>query len=199
MLQNSSGILLSGGMDSIALAYWKRPARSFTVDYGQKPASAEIQAAKQISKFLGIEHHVIEVDCSQLGSGDLSRNNPLSIAPVKEWWPYRNQLLVTLACMKGVALGVKELYIGSVLTDESHKDGTKEFYKYLSALISFQEGEISISSPAIDMSTVELITYSGIPTSVLLWAHSCHTSNSPCMNCNGCKKYLHTLQKLGID
>ena len=186
-------------MDSISLAYWKRPTFAFTINYGQKPAFAEIQAAREVSKFLGIEHHVIEVDCSSLGSGDMSGNEPLSVAPVTEWWPYRNQLLVTLASMKAVAFGVMELYVGSVKTDFSHRDGTIEFYSYLSQLIRYQEGNISISSPAIDMSTTELIQKSGIPNSLLLWAHSCHTSNSPCMNCNGCKKYLFTLQELGID
>lgn len=197
--QIKSGILLSGGMDSIALAYWKRPSYSFTINYGQKPAQAEIQAASQVSKYLGIEHHIIEVDCSQLGSGDLSDKNPISIAPVTEWWPFRNQLLVTLACMKGVSLGIKEMYVGSVLTDGTHKDGTNDFYKYLSQLINYQEGEVIIRYPAIEMTTLDLISHSGIPSSLLLWAHSCHTSNSPCMSCNGCKKYLYTLQELGID
>lgn len=199
MHQNKTGILLSGGMDSIALAYWKRPTYSFTIDYGQKPAGAEIQAAKQVSQLLGMEHHVIEVDCSRLGSGDLNGNAPLSVAPITEWWPYRNQLLVTLACMKGISFGVKELLVGSVLSDGLHKDGTKEFYKLISEVMSYQEGGVSITCPAIEMTTVELITHSGIPPSVLFWAHSCHTSNIPCMACNGCNKYLQTLQQLSID
>ncbi|MGB6093335.1 MAG: 7-cyano-7-deazaguanine synthase [Moheibacter sp.] len=199
MEKHNTGILLSGGMDSIAIAYWKRPRYAFTINYGQRPAIAEIQAANQVCKFLGIEHHVISVDCSQLGTGDMSENEQLSIAPATEWWPYRNQLLVTLACMKGVSLGITELYVGAVSTDVFHKDGTKGFYSSLSTLMQYQEGEIVVTAPAIDMNTVELIEESSIPSSVLLWAHSCHTSNNPCMNCNGCKKYLYTLQALGID
>lgn len=186
-------------MDSIAIAYWKRPTFAFTIDYGQKPAEAEIQAAQQVAKCLNIEHHTISIDCSALGSGDMSRNEALPIAPVSEWWPFRNQLLVTLACMKGIGLGLKELFVGSVVTDVAHSDGTKEFYSHLSRLIEYQEGNIAISSPASELSTVELVKKSGVPISLLLWAHSCHTSKSPCMNCNGCKKYLSTLQELGID
>lgn len=199
MHQNKSGILLSGGMDSIALAYWRKPSYSFTLNYGQRAALAEIQAAAQVSNFLGIEHHIIEVDCSKLGSGDMSGTEPLSVSPISEWWPFRNQLLVTLACMKGVELGINELLVGSVKTDSSHKDGTAEFYSRLSSLMSFQEGNIIVSCPSIEMTTKELIEESGIPESILLWAHSCHTSNSPCMNCNGCSKYLSTLQELGLD
>lgn len=198
-MEENSGILLSGGMDSICLAYWKKPKYAFTINYGQKSAKSEIQAASQISKALGIEHHIISINCSKLGSGDLSNSAPLEIAPISEWWPYRNQLLITFACMKGVALKINKLYVGSVLTDGAHIDGTKEFYSNISKLIELQEGNISISVPAIDISTTDLIKKSQIPYSLLLWAHSCHTSNEPCMNCNGCKKYLYILQQLGID
>lgn len=197
--KNNLAILLSGGMDSIALAYWKRPSHSITIDYGQKAANAEINSAKQISKELNIQHHIIKVDCSSLGSGDMNGTNSISISPITEWWPYRNQLLVTLACMKGVNLGVNKLIVGSVLTDSAHKDGTEKFYNYLADLVKYQEGAIEISCPAIEMNTKQLIEKSGIPISLLFWAHSCHTSNEPCMNCNGCKKYLYTLQSLGLD
>lgn len=186
-------------MDSIALSYWKRPAISFTIDYGQKAASSEIRSARQVSKELGIMHNTIKVDCSQLGSGDMGNDKPLSIAPVSEWWPFRNQLLITLGCMKGVKLGIKELLLGSVLTDASHKDGTGKFYNLLAEVVEFQEGAISVKCPALGMSTIELIKKANVPPSILLWAHSCHTSNQPCMHCNGCRKYLHTLQQLGID
>ena len=186
-------------MDSIALAYWKRPKYSITIDYGQKPAEAEKRSAAEISRFLGIENHIISIDCSSLGSGDLNGANPLSIAPISEWWPFRNQLLVTLACMKVISFGVTELLVGSVLTDSAHKDGTARFYDKISDLTRFQEGGLNVVTPAIQLSTIDLIKISNIPTSLLFWAHSCHTSNEPCMHCSGCKKYLYTLQGLGID
>ena len=134
-------------MDSIALAYLKRPKYAFTLDYGQKAALAEINAARQVSKELSIDHHIIRVDCGSLGSGDMSSKPSISMSPVSEWWPYRNQLLVTLACMKGVVLGINELIVGSVKTDDAHKDGTMEFYSYLSTLVQYQEGAIKISCP----------------------------------------------------
>ena len=199
MEKNKTAILLSGGMDSIALAYWKKPDHSITIDYGQKPANAEIKAAKEVSEILGIKHHIINIDCSQLGSGDLNGSDPLSISPVTEWWPFRNQLLATLAGMKVVTLGVNELILGSVSTDGCHKDGTPEFYKLLADLMLFQEGGVNIKTPALNLTTSELIYKSEVPKSILLWAHSCHTSNQPCMHCNGCKKYLYVLQSLGLD
>lgn len=198
MQRNKRAILLSGGMDSIALAYWQRPEIAITLDYGQKAAEAEIRAATQVAKLLGIEHYIINVDCSSLGSGDLVGSAPLSDAPVTEWWPYRNQMLVTLALMKAIQLDVCELMVGSVKTDAQHLDGTLEFYEQLSKLVSMQEGGIKVTAPAIGMTTVELVKKAGIPDDVLMYAHSCHTGNVPCGRCHGCNKYIYVKEQLGI-
>ena len=198
MLQNKKAILLSGGMDSIALAYWKRPEVAITVDYGQRAAESEIKVAAHVSEILRIEHHVLHVDCSSLGSGDLIGAAPLSVAPISEWWPYRNQMLVTMALMKAIQLDVKELLVGSVKTDAQHADGTAGFYHKLNDLVAMQEGSIQISVPAIEMTTVELVKVSKVPENILLYAHSCHTSSQPCGKCHGCMKYMYVKEQLGI-
>lgn len=198
-MNTKTGILLSGGMDSIAVAYWKRPNYAFTVNYGQKAAEAEIHSATQVCRALQIDHHIIHVDCSKLGSGEMSQSESLDISPAMEWWPYRNQLLVTLACMKGLSFGISEMFVGSVASDKVHADGRREFYNVLSSLMELQEGNVKISCPAIELSTVQLIRAAELPRSLLYWAHSCHTNTEPCGNCNGCRKYLSTLQQLEYD
>lgn len=185
-------------MDSIALAYWLRPNIAITIDYGQKAAEAEIKAATSVAKALNIEHHIIHIDCSSLGSGSLSDNAPLPQAPSSEWWPYRNQLLVTIAAMEAIKQEVEEIMLGTVKTDGIHKDGTVEFYKQLNTLLSYQEGNIKITVPAINMSTEELVKVSNIPIKQLLWAHSCNTSNTPCGRCRGCMKYREVKASLRI-
>lgn len=192
-------ILLSGGIDSIALAYWKRPDFAITLNYGQAPALAEIEASKSVCERLDIRHVIIDVDCSKLGSGDLLKQKPIEIAPSTEWWPYRNQLLVTLACMKAIELGVQELMIGSVLSDGFHKDGTAKFYTLLNDLIQYQEGNMLISAPAIGISSTELVMKSGVSAELLFYAHSCHTGNIPCGHCRGCYKYIDVIQKLSNE
>lgn len=196
---SKTAILLSGGMDSIALAYWKRPELAITINYGQKPFLAELNASKEVACALGMEHIVVGVDCSSLGAGIMSEKGSLSMAPTPEWWPYRNQLLVTLAAMKVIHLGVNELMLGTVRTDSIHKDGSKSFYEAIDSLMILQEGSIHVSAPAIDMTTEELIRVSRVPESILLWAHSCHTANSPCGLCPGCVKYRKVRYSLGIE
>lgn len=195
----SRAILLSGGMDSISLAYWQRPEIAITIDYGQAAADTEIRTSAIVAENLRIQHHVIRVDCSSLGSGDLINGEAIEESPSSEWWPYRNQLLITLACMKGISLGVKELMVASVKSDGFHTDGTLGFFEHISKLMEYQEGNIEISCPCIDLSTIDLIKVSKIPRSLLHWAHSCHTSNIPCGKCRGCNKYGQTLTQLYED
>ena len=191
-----TALLLSGGMDSIAIAFWKRPVVAFTINYGQLSAKGEIQAARTVCKSLAIPHEVLNVDCSEFGSGDLAGKVALSLAPVSEWWPFRNQFLLTIAGMRGVALSVDTLLFGSVKTDERHADGRAEFFDLMNRAFAVQEGGLRVIAPALHLTTVELIKLSGIPLSLLAWAHSCHVLDFACSNCRGCFKYLGVLKEL---
>lgn len=190
-------LLLSGGMDSISIAFWKKPEYAITIDYGQRPAVAEIRVSKHICDQLGIAHEVIAVNCRSLGSGDLSGEQPNRYAPTSEWWPYRNQLLVTLGVMKAISLNVDELYVGSVKSDSSHVDGRKDFYESISNLVSMQEGNIIVTAPAIDLASAELVRISGIPKELICWSHSCHTGEFACGVCRGCNKHREVMIDLG--
>lgn len=119
-------LLFSGGIDSSAIAHWKRPDVVATVDYGQHPARGEIAAAEAIADLLSIRHEVIRVDLSSLGSGSLVHLPSSKLAVAPEWWPYRNQMLITLAGMRFVPEGLSEVIIGSVASD-AHADGPPFF------------------------------------------------------------------------
>lgn len=107
-------------MDSIAIAWWMRPQWALTIDYGQRAAAAEKLAAAQVCKELGLEHEMITVDCSALGSGDMGHADPNPLATTSDWWPYRNQLLITVACMRAISRDVQTLYIGTVKIGRAH-------------------------------------------------------------------------------
>lgn len=185
--------MLSGGIDSAALAYLERPEVGVTIDYGQKPFNGELRAAKTIASILDMEHHTISANCAALGSGDLAGTPSLELAPESEWWPYRNQLLVTLAAMKCIGLGVNKLLVGSVKSDAFHSDGTDAFYQKLDSLLSFQEGGMRVIAPAVELTPLELIVRSRIPSSVLGWTHSCHKAEYACGVCRGCNKSFELL------
>lgn len=192
-----TALLLSGGMDSLSIAWWKRPEVAITLNYGQCAANAEVAVATQVCKELGIAHYVLTVDCSSLGSGDMAGKAADGLAPASDWWPYRNQLLITMAAMKAVSLGVKVLYIGTVRSDQGHLDGTTEFVERISGLLAYQEGRLRVEAPAIEFSTAELVRHAGVPEHLLAWSHSCHKSDLACGACRGCNKYVETYHELG--
>ncbi|MDQ8014951.1 MAG: 7-cyano-7-deazaguanine synthase [Flavobacterium nitrogenifigens] len=191
-------ILLSGGIDSICLAYHLKPDIAYTIDYGQVPAEREIYVSNFICQKIGIKHKVITVDCQNLGSGTLANSNNLKISPSEEWWPFRNQLLITLASMQGIKDSISELYLASVKSDGFHRDGTKNFYKLSNELVSYQEGGIQILCPTLEYFSHELVTKFNVPFELLSIAHSCHISNISCGKCSGCLKQLRVRHEINM-
>lgn len=190
-------LLMSGGLDSIALAAWKKPELCLTIDYGQRAAKAETQASIQICHSLNLRHKVLELDIRMLGSGIMQGKTASPHSSASEFWPFRNQFLVTIAAMTAMNEGYDNILIGTVATDDRHIDGSPNFVKSLNSLVSMQEGNLSLSAPAQGMTTKELIIKSGVQDSVLAWAHSCHTGNLACGRCPGCNKHSQVLHSLG--
>ncbi|MFO0851840.1 MAG: 7-cyano-7-deazaguanine synthase [Gemmataceae bacterium] len=196
----SAAVLLSGGMDSTAVAYWLRPDYTITVDYGQAAAAGELRAATAITDALGVRHEIIRVDCRTIGAGVMAPEGPgvLPFNVTPEWWPFRNQLVVTLAAARAIRFGVTSLAIGTVRSDARFADGTPGFVSRLDSLLSHQEGGIRLAAPALEMSTVELVRASGVLAEMLGWSLSCHRSENPCGRCNGCRKRAECWSELQL-
>jgi 7-cyano-7-deazaguanine synthase len=198
-------VLLSGGIDSAALAYEGPIDHALFIDYGQRPALAESRAARAIAAEVGLVLQVIRADTRAIGGGLLASDEPRANFPSPEWWPFRNQMLVTFAaawaCRSTGALrapGSVQIAIGSVSGDgDRHTDGTSTFYQALDALVFLQEGNMRVVTPALERSTEELVLSSGITDAVLGWTHSCHTAPVPCNSCPGCFKRERVLANLG--
>ncbi|WP_254862279.1 7-cyano-7-deazaguanine synthase [Halovivax gelatinilyticus] len=191
-----SVLLLSGGLDSATLAYTHNPDLTVTVDYGQCCADAEIQASEQIADQLNLEHEVIEVDCRSLGAGTMAGKRETKLNSAPEWWPYRNQLVITLVAMDVVRRGADRLLIGAVADDQDHADGKEEFFELIDSLLSFQEGNLRVKAPAIDSTTEEFVREANPPESLLGWTHSCTASNAACGECGSCKKRQRVLSRV---
>ena len=186
-------LLLSGGLDSACIAAWLRPELCLSINYGQRPATAERRAADAVARQLRILIAHVTVDASAVGSGLLVSDQETAGRP-SEWWPYRNQLLITLAAAWGIGRGTHEVMLGTVAGDgERHADGTPAFLESMAALLRVQEGRLTVSAPAQDLQTEELLLRSQIDDATLAWTHSCHRDNIPCGDCPGCRKRVATL------
>lgn len=204
----SSLLLLSGGIDSAAMAVWQRPDSTLFIDYGQRPARSEATAAAAVARELGLPHDQIAVDARAVGSGLLATDKPSAgrEMPAPEWWPYRNQLLITAAAawlissrgLDAVAEARWRVELATVATDSvRHRDGTADFFKAMDGLLKLQEGGLGCAAPALALSSVELVERSRVTRAVLGWTHSCHVSCLPCGDCPGCHKRSDVLWSIG--
>lgn len=187
-------LLFSGGIDSTALAWGLRPSRLLFIDYGQRPVAGERRAARAVSAEIGLILDEVYVDLSLLGSGSMVGGPALPGAP-PEHWPYRNQVLLTIAAMRYAQLPLEALIIGSVLGDEQHSDGTSDFRTAFGRLLEVQAGP-RLEAPAAHYATEDLIAFYGLPERVLRWTFSCHTGEWACGACRGCHKHHRVIAQL---
>jgi 7-cyano-7-deazaguanine synthase len=187
-------LLFSGGLDSSALAFWKRPDVCLTIDYGQRPARGEIAAATAICNELGLRHELLTIDLRALGSGSLAGSAPSEFGQAEEFWPYRNQMLITMAGMRFLSQGLKEIMIGAVRTDV-HADGKAPFLRGIDRLMSMQEGAVAVTAPGRALHPRRLLEISQFPHSLLGLTFSCHVMEYACGRCRGCEKQLDTIAR----
>ena len=190
-------LLFTGGLDSTALAWMLRPEKLLFLDYGQRPAKGEERAARAVAAAVGIALDVRRVDMSAFGHGTMSTSGtPLaSASKAPEFWPYRNQMLITLAAMIYAADPLAEILVGTVVGDDAHPDGRKEFVSAVDSLVRQQSG-VRVVAPAIEMTTLQLLRKAAVPKSVLSWTFSCHTGEWACGSCRGCDKHRQVIECL---
>jgi 7-cyano-7-deazaguanine synthase len=186
-------------VDSTALAALERPALCLSIDYGQRSARSELRAASAICGALNLPYQELRLDFGGLGGGLLLGDDVLPNAPSPEWWPFRNQFLVTAAASVALREQLDCVLIGSVAGDgDRHADGRLDFYALLDRLVSLQEGGIRVKVPAIGETSVELARRSGLGEDILGWTVSCHRASYPCGACPGCWKRQAVLAELGL-
>lgn len=191
-------LLLSGGLDSAAVASIWRPKEALFVDYGQRPADGERRAARAIASFLSLPLRELTLDLSIVGAGLLAGRRPLPTAPSPEWFPFRNQMLITLAAACAVNEGHDEVSVGLVKEDgQRHADGTENFLNAMSALTSSQEQGPRVVAPGIRHSSSELVSRAGLPVEALMQTVSCHVAPLACGSCPGCRKRAAVLHAVG--
>lgn len=190
-------LLFTGGLDSTALAWMLKPDKLVFFDYGQRPAKGEERASRAVAAAVGIDLDVRRIDLSAFGHGTMSVSGaPLaSESKAPEFWPYRNQMLITLVAMTYAAEPLTEISVGTVVGDDAHPDGSREFVSAIDGLVGLQSG-VRVLAPAINMTTPQLVRKAGVPKSVLGWTFSCHTGEWACGSCRGCNKHRQVIECL---
>jgi 7-cyano-7-deazaguanine synthase len=171
-------MLLSGGVASAAVAAWRRPDRCLFVDYGQAPAISARSASLAIASYLGLRWAELAFDATALDRSGRSA----------ERWPYRNQLLLTLAAAWAQPRDERLILVGSVREEDDFRpDASHLFFRRIDQLLRVQSGGLRLGVPALGMSLAELVRVSGIGPELLDLTYACEVADEPCGRCRGCR------------
>ncbi|MBL4767790.1 MAG: 7-cyano-7-deazaguanine synthase [Rhodobacteraceae bacterium] len=190
-------LLFSGGIDSTCLAWSERPDRLAFIDYGQIPAKGELRACESIADELKTPFDVLTADLRQFGSGSMAGKASAGGSAVTEFWPYRNQMLITLVAMAYHGQNLREIIIGTVNSDQQHPDGRPAFLSAMNGVLGSQS-DVTVRAPAAKQETGQLIEVSNVPASLLGWTFSCHTGEWACGQCGGCRKNSEVKRGFGF-
>ena len=172
-------LLLSGGVASAAVAAWRRPDRCLFIDHGQEPAISARSASLAIASYLGLRWAELAFAASPLDRGGGSSDR----------WPYRNQLLVTLAAAWAQPREERLILVGSIREEDDFRTGPSHlFFRRLDQVLRVQPGALRPDVPALGMSLAELVGVSGIGPELLDLTYACEIADVPCGRCRGCGK-----------
>lgn len=202
-------VLLSGGVDSttcLAMAvndYGSENVEALSVFYGQRH-SREIQAARDIAAYYGVDHKELDLaelfegsGCSLLGGGEIPEESyaeQLSKTdgkPVSTYVPFRNGLFLATATTIAMVHGCSAVYYGAHRDDaagNAYPDCSEDFNLAISeAVAEGSGGAVSIVAPLIQWNKAEVVAEGlslGAPYH-LTW--SCYEGgDAPCGKCATC-------------
>lgn len=186
-------VVFSGGQDSTTCLYWAKEMGyhpvAMTINYGQRHAR-EIEAAAKIATLAHVSHEVIDVGPILKSTSPLVSNATLEQYKdhgslpggiEKTFVPMRNQLFLTIAANRAVALGASKIITGVCEEDYGgYPDCRLVFIEALQRAINLSnEGaarEIQILTPLMHLSKADSVRLAlALPGCYEALAHS-HTA-----------------------
>lgn len=210
MKQGKAVVVFSGGQDSTTCLFWAKERYeevvAVTFDYGQRHR-LEIDCAKEITKELGIAHHMLDMSLlNQLAPNALTRGN----IPVEDgengelpstFVPGRNLLFLSFAGVLAKQIGAKHIVTGVCETDFSgYPDCRDIFIKSLNVTLNLSmDDTFIIETPLMWLNkaqTWELADQLGALEFVREKTLTCYNGIKAdgCGECPACK-----LRKRGLD
>ena len=212
-------VLFSGGLDSTTcLAIAKSQGfncYALSFDYGQRH-NAELDAAKQIAKKMGVlAHQIFPLQLNQLGGSALTEQAipiPTEIDPTAipiTYVPARNTIFLSIALGYAEVIGADDIFICVSAVDYSnYPDCRPEFIEAFQALAAVAtkagiEGHpITIHTPLIHLSKAETILLGcklGIDYRDTVSCYQLTSDARACGVCPSCRLRKKGFKDAGID
>ena len=166
---------ISGGLDSsviLSIACQQHDdVYAISYDYGQKHNKELLYAGCQVDEYKNIEDHkIIDIKFfKDIAPTSSLTNNNIKVAHTRDvlgdaqtvnYVPFRNMMMLSIACSYAEAVGAETVYHGSALVDSQagYWDGSKEFLKEINNLTALnRKNRIEIKAPLINLSKQEII------------------------------------------
>jgi 7-cyano-7-deazaguanine synthase len=205
----TAAIALSRGFSVHALSF----------RYGQRHA-AELQAAQQVARHLGVTRHVIlDIDLRTIGgsalTGDMAvpKDTPLEAIGARippTYVPARNTIFLSFALGLAEVIGAADIFIGANALDYSgYPDCRPEYFQAfqrmagLATRAGVEEGRgITIHTPLIELSKREIIEQGlalGVDYGLTLTCYDPSPEGLACGRCEACLLRLKGFREVGIE
>ena len=174
---------ISGGLDSSVIlsiaSQHHDDVYAISYDYGQKHYKELLYAGCQIDNYDNIEDHKF-VDIKffkDVAPTSSLTNNDIKVAHARDvlgdaqtvnYVPFRNMMMLSIACSYAESVGANSVYHGSALVDSQagYWDGSSEFLEQINNLTALnRKNRIEIEAPLIQLSKKEIINlglYNGV-------------------------------------
>jgi len=186
-------LLMSGGIDSALLLYTIRPDFALFIDYGQVAAEGERQASRSLCDLA--QTNLIERTC-QIKSYRSKVMSGQGRETQDEYWPFRNQFLISIAAMEAVKRSADVIIIGIASGDAHFADGSIDFVRIASTLVATQHPQITVKAPLLEECNNSALLLHAVPPYFLRRTHSCNRSAQPCWDCPSCVRAAKILGQL---
>lgn len=184
-MSNDVVVLLSGGVDSMVLLWRASRPLGLFVDYGQRSAEKELEAATALSAKRGCALKVVRVEGLSVEAMNIDVG-----APGPRVVHGRNLLLISLGVNAARSCGASEVWIGC------HADDEKDYPDCRPEFIESQNRSnrsaylISVKAPLLLQSRASFIAEARFCGAMALtW--SCYSptdAGKPCGTCNSCRQ-----------
>ena len=207
-MNKKSIILLSGGLDSVvALGICKDEYGidfALTFDYGQKSASQEIKASKQICNYYKINHKVINLDwlknithTALVSSDKIPTKDFGTVKSAKNVWvPNRNGLFLNIAAAFADSYKYKYIIFGANKDEgQTFPDNTEQFRTLATDLFKYSTLQNPIViAPLINYTKDDIVRIAIEKRIPLEFVRSCYSSDV--LHCGQCESCEHLKQAL---
>jgi len=203
-------VVLSGGPDSAAVAYWAKKEGyqlyPITFKYGQI-AVKETASAQKIAEKLGTSTKIIDLSNLKDIFGDVTSLCNPDIPLTSEFTqpiivPFRNAIFLSAAVAYAVTVGADKIFYGAQGSDEPfYPDCRREFYQAFEKAARLGTcQEITIQAPFSDMRKSDVIKKAqafGVPLD-LTW--SCYLDGAKhCGKCESCINRKKAFKEAGVS